>query len=92
MDAPTVPKSEAPTYQIGRRATQIRIRPATAEPIPTTRSTLSGVVNALFIALRIHSGLAANISPSSTNRIPRPMRKSVNANDLIVPRPPVNLC
>src|SRR4051812_28883592 len=51
----------------------------------------SGVASALFIALRIQAGLAANSSPSSTNRIPRPMRKSANAMDLIGPEPPVTL-
>src|SRR5947208_13311920 len=51
--------------------------------MPTTRSTLSGVAMALFMALRIQAGLAANIKPSSTNRMPKPMRKSVNAMDLI---------
>src|ERR1700759_3047255 len=56
--------------------------------MPTARSTLSGVASALFIALRIQAGLAANISPSSTNRIPRPMRKSANAMDLIGLEPP----
>src|SRR5262249_56044456 len=50
---------------------------------------LSGVASALFIALRIQAGLAANISPSSTNRIPTPMRKSVNAMDLIGLEPPL---
>src|ERR1700750_248875 len=75
--------------QIGRRTTQIRIRPATAEPMPTARRMLSGVASALFIALRIQAGLAANISPSSTNRIPRPMRKSANAMDLIGLEPPL---
>jgi hypothetical protein len=44
---------------------------------------LSGVVNAFFIAWRIQAGLAANKRPSSTNRIPTPMRKSANAMDLI---------
>src|SRR5262249_23224444 len=50
---------------------------------------LSGVASALFIALRIQAGLAANISPSSTNRIPTPMRKSANAMDLIGLEPPL---
>src|SRR5882757_6640594 len=68
---------------MGRRITQIRINPATAEPIPTARRTLSGVAIALFMALRIQAGLAANIKPSSTNRMPKPMRKSANAMDLI---------
>jgi hypothetical protein len=72
-----------------RRTTQIRIRPATADPMPTARKILSGVSSALFIALRIQAGLAANIRPSSTNRMPKPMRKSANAMDLIGPKPPV---
>src|SRR4051794_8350511 len=46
---------------------------------------------ALFIALRIQFGLAANIKPSSTNRMPKPMRKSANAMDLIGLEPPVVL-
>src|SRR5438067_12144275 len=46
---------------------------------------------ALFIALRIQAGLAANIKPSSTNRMPKPMRKSANAMDLIGLEPPVVL-
>src|ERR1700730_5079965 len=70
------------------RPPQIRIRPATAEPMPTTRRILSGVASALFIARRIQAGLAANSRPSSTNRIPTPMRKSANAMDLIVLEPP----
>ena len=36
-------------------------------------------------------GLAANIKPSSTNRMPKPMRKSANAMDLIGLEPPVVL-
>src|SRR3954463_517690 len=64
------------------------MRPATAEPIPTARKILSGVPSALFIARRIHEGLAANNRPSSTNRIPTPMRKSANAMDLIGRQPP----
>src|ERR1700710_1394951 len=59
------------------------MRPATADPSPTARRILSGVANALFIARRIQAGLAANSRPSSTNRIPTPMRKSANAMDLI---------
>ena len=51
--------------------------------MPTALKMLSGVANALFIARRIQAGLAANIRPYSTNRIPRPMRKSANAMDLI---------
>jgi hypothetical protein len=35
------------------------------------------------MALRMKAGLAANRMPSSTNRIPMPMRKSTNAMDLI---------
>src|SRR5882724_7375903 len=58
--------------------------------MPTTRRILSGVASALFMARRIHAGLAANIRPSSTNRIPTPMRKSVNAMDLIGWQPPVS--
>jgi hypothetical protein len=46
---------------------------------------------ALFMALRIQFGLAANIKPSSTNRMPKPMRKSANAMDLIGLEPPVVL-
>src|SRR4051794_25176323 len=57
--------------------------------MPTARRMLSGVASALFIALRIQAGLAANISPSSTNRIPKPMRKSANAMDLIGQEPPL---
>src|ERR1700712_493539 len=57
--------------------------------MPTARSRLSGVAIALFIALRIQAGLAANIRPSSTNRMPTPMRKSANAMDLIGLQPPV---
>src|SRR6185295_16000534 len=71
-----------------RRTNHIRIGPATADPIPTARRILSGVASALFIALRIQPGLAANNSPSSTNRIPTPMRKSANAMDLIGLNPP----
>jgi hypothetical protein len=55
----------------------------TAETMPTIRKILSGVASALFIARRIQAGLAANIRPSSTKRMPTPMRKSVNAMDLI---------
>ena len=73
------------------RTTQIRIRPTTAEPIPTTLKILSGVAMALFIARRIQAGLAANIRPSSTNRIPTPMRKSANAMDLIGLKPLLKL-
>src|SRR6266481_3262867 len=57
--------------------------------MPTARKMLSGVASALFIARRIQAGLAANIRPSSTNRIPTPMRKSANAMDLIGLEPPV---
>src|SRR5882757_7544765 len=57
--------------------------------MPTARRILSGVASALFIARRIQAGLAANIRPSSTNRIPTPMRKSANAMDLIGWQPPV---
>src|SRR5215472_6280947 len=78
--------------QIGRRITQIRIRPSTAEPIPTARRMLSGVAMALFIARRIQVGLAANISPSITNRMAKPMRKSANAKDLIGLEPPPRDC
>src|ERR1700750_1128646 len=77
--------------QIGRRTTQIRIRPATAEPMPTARRMLSGVASALFIARRIQAGLAANINPSITNRIPTPMRKSANAMCLIESEPPAGI-
>src|SRR4051794_28038188 len=49
---------------------------------------LSGVASALFMARRIHEGLAANNRPSITNRIPKPMRKSANAMDLIGLKPP----
>src|SRR3954467_14300557 len=59
--------------------------------MPTARRTLSGVAIALFMALRIQFGLAANIKPSSTNRMPKPMRKSANAMDLIGLEPPVVL-
>src|SRR3954467_8135600 len=52
---------------------------------------LSGVSSALFMARRIQAGLAANIRPSSTNRMPKPMRKSANAMDLIGLKPPVML-
>ena len=55
----------------------------TADPMPTARRMLSGVASALFMARRIQAGLAANSRPSSTNRIPKPMRKSANAMDLI---------
>src|SRR5689334_445387 len=41
------------------------------------------------MALRIQVGLAANMRPSSTKRIPRPMRKSANAMDLIGLEPPL---
>src|ERR1700693_978288 len=75
--------------QIGRRTTQIRIRPATADPMPTARRMLSGVASALFMARRIQAGLAANIKPSITNRMPTPMRKSENAMDLIGLEPPI---
>src|SRR5206468_4020909 len=67
---------------------QITIRPATAEAMPTARRMLSGISIALFMARRMKAGLAANRMPSSTNRIPTPMRKSTNAMDLIGPRPP----
>ena len=40
-----------------RRTTQIRINPATAEPMPTARRILSGVTSALFIA-RLQPGRA----------------------------------
>src|SRR3981189_1779467 len=49
---------------------------------------LSGVASALFMARRIQAGLAANSRPSSTNRMPTPMRKSTNAMDLIGLKPP----
>src|ERR1700682_5384580 len=57
--------------------------------MPTTRRMLSGVAIALFMARRIQAGLAANSRPSSTNRMPTPMRKSANAMDLIGLKPPV---
>ena len=66
-----------------RRTSQTRIKPATADPMPTARRIWSGIAIALFIARRIQVGLAANMMPSSTNRIPTPMRKSANAMDLI---------
>ena len=72
-----------------RRTNQISNNPTTADPIPTIRKILSGVASALFMARRIQAGLAANIRPSSTNRIPRPMRKSANAMDLIGRHPPL---
>src|ERR1700731_2450031 len=72
------------------RTAQIRISPATADPMPTTRRILSGVESALFMARRIQAGLAANNNPSSTNRMPTPMRKSANAMDLIGLKPPVS--
>src|SRR6201746_202865 len=56
--------------------------------MPIARRMLSGVASALFIARRIQAGLAANNRPSSTNRIPTPMRKSANAMDLIRLKPP----
>src|ERR1700694_1019148 len=56
--------------------------------MPTPRRMLSGIASALFMARRIQAGLAANINPSSTNRIPTPMRKSTNAMDLIGSKPP----
>ena len=68
-----------------------RIRPTTAEPIPTTRRIFSGISAALCMARRIQEGLAANNRPSSTNKIPNPMRKSANAMDLIGRKPPVGL-
>src|SRR5437588_671564 len=71
-----------------RRTNQIRTRPMTAETMPTIRRILSGVASALFIARRIQAGLAANIRPSSTQRMPTPTRKSVNAMDLIGWQPP----
>src|SRR5947207_5137545 len=58
--------------------------------MPTARRMWSGVACALFMARRIQAGLAANINPSSTNRIPTPMRKSANAMDLIESEPPVS--
>src|SRR6516162_9069711 len=58
--------------------------------MPTARRILSGVAIALFMALRIQVGLAANIRPSNTKRIPRPMRKSEYAMDLIGLEPPVS--
>src|SRR5260370_29250648 len=58
--------------------------------MPTARRILSGVASALFIARRIQVGLAANINPSSTNRMPTPMRKSANAMDLIGRKPPAD--
>src|SRR3977135_2399527 len=75
-----------------RRTNQISTRPTTAETMPTTRRILSGVASALFIARRIQAGLAANSRPSSTKRIPTPMRKSANAMDLIVLEPPGCCC
>ena len=71
------------TVNAYRRTNQISTRPTTAETIPTIRRILSGVASALFIARRIQAGLAANIRPSSTKRMPTPMRKSVNAMDLL---------
>src|SRR6516165_7518324 len=71
-----------------RRIAQIRIKPNTADPIPTARRMLSGVASAAFMARRIQAGLAANSSPSSTNRMPTPMRKSANPMDLIELEPP----
>src|ERR1700704_2619915 len=56
--------------------------------MPTTRRMLSGVASALCMARRIQAGLAANSNPSSTNRMPKPMRKSANAMDLIGLEPP----
>src|ERR1700739_1941753 len=56
--------------------------------MPTARRMLSGVAMPLFIARRIQVGLAANISPSITNRMAKPMRKSANAKDLIGLEPP----
>src|ERR1700738_4993768 len=60
--------------------------------MPTARRMLSGVASALFIAWRIQPGLAANRIPSSTNRMPTPMRKSANAMDLIGLKPPARSC
>src|SRR6476660_1074378 len=77
--------------QFYRRTAQIRIRPATADPMPTSRRMLSGVASALFMARRIQAGLAANSRPSSTNRMPTPMRKSANAMDLIGSKPPLEV-
>src|SRR5260370_42651395 len=84
-----IPQHFFDSSQFYRRTAQIRIRPATADPMPTTRRMLSGVASALFMARRIQAGLAANSRPSSTNRIPTPMRKSANAMDLIGLKPPV---
>src|ERR1700730_17836542 len=75
--------------QFYRRTAHIRIRPATADPMPTRPRMLSGAATALFMARRIQAGLAANSRPSSTNRMPTPMRKSANAMDLIGLEPPV---
>src|ERR1700730_9572195 len=60
--------------------------------MPTARRMLSGVASALFIARRIQPGLAANRIPSSTNRMPTPMRKSANAMDLIGLKLPARSC
>src|SRR3984893_10229578 len=78
-----------PAPQTWRRTAQIRISPVAAELLATTRRILSGVASALFMALRIDAGLAANNNPSNTNRMPTPMRKSANAMDLIGLEPPV---
>src|SRR5579864_7871543 len=70
------------------RTAQITISPTTAEPMPAARRTGSGVSSALLIARRIQPGIAANNKPSITNRIPKPMRKSANAMDLIGAKSP----
>src|ERR1700720_4636500 len=89
-----IPQHFFDSSQFYRRTAQIRIRPATADPMPTRRRILSGVASALFMARRIQPGLAANSRPSSTNRMPTPMRKSANAMDLIGLKPPAccSLC
>src|SRR5207244_4119327 len=90
MAHPRFRPSDLPDMTVNpyRRTNQIRTRPMTAETMPTIRRILSGVASALFIARRIQAGLAANIRPSSTQRMPTPTRKSVNAMDLIGWQPP----
>lgn len=67
--------------QVYRLTKKISNKPPTAEMMPASRNTLSGEASALFMARRIQPGKPRNRMPSNTSRIPKPMRKSVNAMD-----------
>ena len=58
------------------------------ETMPTIRRNIVRRRQRVFIARRIHAGLAGEHQASSTKRMPTPMRKSVNAMDLIGYQPP----